>query len=246
MAITILLATFGIGLLSGFVGAIAGGGGLISIPFLIFLGIPPQITLATSKFGGIGMSIGGLYKFIRAKKIDWKVLPWLMSASVVASFIGAKFLLSANQFDLQKIIGILLILIVPTIFIKKDFGLKQIEVSNSRKIMGVIIYFALSIIGSFFGGLGALLITTVIFFFGLSMIKANATDFLAFSVMSLIAVIIYMFAGIVNYEVGIALLAGSMVGGYLGAHTAVKKGDKFVKIVFAVIVVASAIKILLK
>jgi len=64
-----LLIIFIVSILAGFVGAAVGGGGLISIPLLLFLGIPPQVTLATNKFGGLGVSVGALYKFIKEKKI---------------------------------------------------------------------------------------------------------------------------------------------------------------------------------
>lgn len=239
--ITILI----IGVASGFLGAIAGGGGLISIPFLLFLGIPPQITLATNKFGGMGLSFGGLYKFIKEKKIVWKYAIILSCAGILGSLIGSRILLTINVAILQKLIGILLILLVPTFFFKKNFGIEEKQTSRNRKIVGCFLYFLVAIVASIFGGLGAVTISIVILFFGLSIIKANATELVSYSVFSLCSVIIFAFNGIIDYKTGIVLFLGMMIGGYLGAHTAIKKGDKWVKIIFALVVVASAVKILL-
>ncbi|MFA6553067.1 MAG: sulfite exporter TauE/SafE family protein [Patescibacteria group bacterium] len=245
MAITTLLLTLVIGLLAGFVGAIAGGGGLISIPFLLFLGIPPQVTLATNKLGGMGLSFGALYKFIREKKVVWSYAIFLSIIGIAGSFIGARILLTIHTDVLQKLIGVLLLLLLPTIFFKKNFGLEELNVSPIKKAVGYACYFLISIIASFFGGLGALSMSIVIFFFGLPMLKGNATELVSYSIFSLVSVIIFAISHLINYQVGIALFIGMLIGGYIGAHTAIKKGDKWVKIVFSIVVVASAIKILL-
>lgn len=240
-----LITTLIIGVISGFIGAIAGGGGLISIPFLLFLGIPPQTTLATNKFGGLGLSTGALFKFVKEKKIIWKYAFLLSSFGFLGSLIGSYVLLTINAVLLQKLIGVLLIILVPTVFFKRNFGIEEKYTSRKRKILGCFLYFFISIIASFFGGLGAITISIVIIFFGLSIIKASATELFSYSVFSLSSVIIFALNGIIDYKIGIALFLGMLVGGYLGAHIAVKKGNEWVKLVFSAIVIASAIKILL-
>lgn len=240
-----LATTLIIGTVSGFIGAIAGGGGLISIPFLLFLGIPPQVALATNKFGGIGMSLGGSYKFIKEKKIVWKYALLLAIPGILGSIIGANILLNIDTSFLQKLIGILLLVLIPTIFLKKNFGIEEKQVSNTKKILGCLFYFLISILASFFGGLGGITISIVILFFGLPFIKANATDLFSYSMFSIVSIIIFAVNKIIDYRIGIALLLGMLIGGYLGAHIAIKKGDKWVKIFFGVVILISAVKILI-
>ena len=67
-----LIAIFFIGLGSNFIGAIAGGAGLISIPFLIFTGLPPHVAIATNKLGALGLNISVIPKFWKEKQIVWK------------------------------------------------------------------------------------------------------------------------------------------------------------------------------
>ncbi len=90
-----------------------------------------------------------------------------------------------------------------------------------------------------------LTISIVIYFFGLSIIKANATELFPYSVLSLTSVIIFSLNGLIDYNIGIPLLLGMLIGGYWGAHIAIKKGDHWVKVIFSIVIVISAIKILL-
>lgn len=241
---TQIILTFIIGVLASFIGAIVGSGGLISIPFLMFLGLPPQIAIATNKFGAVGLSIGSITKFKKEKKIIWKyILPFSILA-IIGGIIGAKLLINIDEDYLSKIVGLILLILLPFIFLKKDLGIKNKKPSKQMKIIGSIIYFLLMIFGGFFGGgAGALIITTLIYFFGFKIIEANATDMVPWFILSLISLIIFMIYGIVNYFLGISLFIGMLVGGYLGAHIAVKKGDKWVKSLFVILVIISSIKI---
>ena len=245
MSLFFLITIFVSGILAGFIGAISGGGGLISISLLLFLGIPPQITLASNKFGGLGMGIGGLYKYIKHNKIVWKYALWLSIAGILGSLIGSRILIDSSPAFIKIFTSVLLVLLVPTVFIKRGFGVEHVKTSKLKEVLGYFCYFLLSIIASFFGGLGMILITVVIFFLGLPFLEASATELVSFFIFSVVSTGIFMFNGLVNYTIGILLFVGMLIGGYVGAHTAIKKGSNWVKIFFAIIVIASAIKVLL-
>ena len=74
--ITLLLVLF-IGIVTGFFDSVIGAGGLISVPSLIFLGLPPQVAIATDRLGTLGQIFTALIKFWQAKKIVWKYVPIL-------------------------------------------------------------------------------------------------------------------------------------------------------------------------
>ena len=99
---------------------------------------------------------------------------------------------------------------------------------------------------SFFGGLGTITILCVIYFFGLPIIEASATELVSYTLLSLTSTAIFISHGFVNFSIGVALFLGMLVGGYLGAHIAVKRGEKWVKVVFIIVIMASALKILIK
>lgn len=240
-----ILLTFLIGVLASFIGAISGGGGLISIPFLIFLGLPPTTAVATNKFGAVGLSIGSIYKFWKDKKIEWKFALMFVPLAVLGGVIGAKLLLEVNEEFLSLFIGVLILVLLGVMFFKKEVGLKKREMSKAHKGVGIFIYFLLMILGGFFGGgIGVLIIYTLTYFMGFTMVEANATDMVPWFVLSLSALIIFMVSGIVDYTIGITLFFGMILGGYIGARTAIKKGNIWVKYFFACVVIASSIKLL--
>jgi|GEM_PF-419679 len=245
LMILIPLAIFLVGIVSGFFGAIAGGGGLISIPFLLFLGIPPQVALATNKFGGLGLSIGAIYKFFKEKRIVWIYAIGLSAAGILASLIGSRILIEIEPKHLNVFVAFLLIILAPTVFLSKNFGMIEKNRSPKFHFWGYFFYFIISILASIMGGFGAILISGVIYFFGLTIIKANATELISYTALSISATIIYMFNGLIDYKLLLCLFPGMSIGGYIGAHTTIRKGNSWVKIIFIAVIIFSALKLLI-
>ncbi|MCK4927788.1 MAG: sulfite exporter TauE/SafE family protein [Candidatus Aenigmarchaeota archaeon] len=240
-----IITTFLIGVFASFIGAIAGGGGLISIPFLIFLGLPPQAAIATNKLGGAGLSLGAAAKFWKEKKIIWKAVMPLCLIGIIGAYLGANILLNIDPAILSKMIGFMLLILLPLTLLKKDIGLKRKDTRPVDKGMGYVLFFFLMIFGGFFGGgAGTLMFYILMYFFGFTIIQSNATSIIPWFVMSITSLIIFIINGLVVYQVGISLFAGMLVGGYLGAQTAIKKGNRWVKIIFLAVVFVSAVKIL--
>jgi len=239
------LLVFLIGLISSFIGALVGGAGLISIPLLIFTGLPPQVAIATNKLGTLGASTSAIYRFSKSKKIIYKyVIPFSL-ISIVGSYIGANILLEINQQILSAIVGIIILLFLPLILMKRDLGIKRIKISIEKRRMGYFLYFLSMIYGGSVGaGYGILSAYILIWLFGLTVIESNATGTVPWFLVSLISLIIFAINGIVNYSYGIILLFSMLLGGYLGAHTAIKGGDRRIKLIFVILVIASAIKLL--
>jgi len=236
---------FLIGFSSGFIGALASGGGLISIPALIFLGLSPSVAIATTRLSAITGSLSSIFKFKRAGIIQWKrVAPFLLSA-VLGGIIGSKLLIQLDEGLLEKILGLVLLFLAPIIVFSKDFGLNVKEKGKNHKIVGFFIIFLIMIYAAMFGGGGGtFLIYALVYFYGMSIIQANANGTAMGIFATTTALIAYLFSGLVNFEVGIPLMVGSGLGGYLGAHTAIKKGNEKVKWVFLSIVLISGIKLL--
>ena len=137
--------TFLIGILSSFIGALVGWGWLISIPFLIFLGLPPQIAIATNKFGAVWLSIWSLIKFKKEKKIMWEYTIYFSILAIIWSIIGANILLKIDKDYLQNIVGIVWLVLLPFVFLKKELGIIKNKTSISKNIIGSIVYFILMI-----------------------------------------------------------------------------------------------------
>jgi len=245
MDLIILIIVFIVGLFASFLGGlIGGGGGLISIPAMAFFGLPPNMAVATNRFGTLGWALSAIYKFIKTRKIVFKYVVPLTILSVIGSVIGARLLIEIDEAVLSKVIGILIVAILPFMFLK-NYGLKRKIVSKTYRIFGFISYMGLSVYDGFFGAAAGIVATyLLVFFFGLTYIEANATDKIPWSLNTLISTTIFALYGLINYTYGVVLFAGMFVGGYIGAHVAIKKGNEFVRIAFSLLVIVFAAKLL--
>src|SRR3989338_572091 len=192
--IELILLIYFIGIVTGFFDSIIGAGGLISVPSLVILGVPPQIAIATDRFGSIGQALIATIKFSMAKKVIWKYVPALGILALIGSFIGANILININPKFLGSLIGILMIALLPLIFLKKDLGIKRFKVSRL--------------------------------------------------ILSIASTIIFALNGLINYQLGILLFTSMSIGSYIGSHVAIKKGDKWIKNLFVLLVCFIGIKLL--
>jgi uncharacterized protein len=245
MDILTAILIFGTGILGGLANGITGtGSALIIIPLLLFLGIPPHIAISSFKFGALGGIAGQTYKYNKAGVIVKKYLPILFVCAITGGFIGANILVQIPENLLKTIIGILILASLPLVFTKK-IGLKQVEKSSSSVRKGYIAAFFISIFDGLSGIMvGAIATITFIKFFGLTIIQTNAIKQLYFLFSVLVTIIVLYFAGHFNLVYSLLLFAGMLVGGYVGAHTAIKKGNKFVQSAFIVAVALAAVKLL--
>ena len=243
--IIILLAALLIGLVTGFFDSIVGAGGLISVPALMFLGLPPQTAIATDRLGTIGQIVSVIAKFWRTKKIVWKYVPILAAISFVGSLIGANILLNTDPKIMETFVGVLILLLLPLLFLKKDIGIKQVKPSKRKVTAGLALYFLIMIFGGFFGqGAGPMIFYALTIFLGLTMLEILATDSIPWLVLSASSLVIFALNGIIDYEIGIILLIGMAIGGYAGAHLALKKGELWVKSLFVLFVIILGAKLL--
>lgn len=241
----VLIITLFIGVIAGFFDSTVGGGGLITIPSLIFLGLPPQVAIATDRLGTLGQEIVAIYKYWRAKKIQWRYVPALSFLSIIGALIGANFLLSIDPKSIQKIVAVLILILLIVIMVKARLGVKRIRVNKAKQTLGYFLYFFLQIFNGFFGtGAGPLSSYNHMFNFGFTMIQASATGIIPWLLLSLSSLVVFARGGVIDYQKGVVLLAGMSLGGYFGAHTALKKGNMWVKRLFSLVVVASAFKLL--
>jgi len=233
-----LILVFLVGFFASFIGVIAGGGGgLISIPALIFMGMPPTVSIATNRLGSLGLASSSLYNFSRAKKVAYEYILPLAVLSVAGSLIGAHILLEISQDLLSKLLGIMMIVLLP---------LTLFRVRRKKRLgLGYMSYFFVAVYTGLIGGGGGFLAVFVfVLFFDLNHIRATATNKIPVLLISAISLGIFAYHGLIEYLVGIILFFGMLMGGFLGSHTAIKKGNKFVKMVMSIMVLVFAVKLL--
>jgi uncharacterized membrane protein YfcA len=240
------IAAFLIGFLAGFIGSISAGGGLISIPGLIFLGANPITAIATTRLNLIAGGTVALYKYAKGGVVLWKYIPQFFVIALVAGIIGPKLLLGIDEEVVQRLVGATLLLTVPILWFKKDAGTLNIKRSNRRRWVGFPVMAIILLYAVMFGsGAGIFMIYAFIYFFGTTVIEARATSAAIVLLATIVAVISYLSFGVIDWGLGLPLITGGMIGSYFGAHTALTKGNRWVKFVLTVVVLMSGIKLLI-
>lgn len=236
---------FLVGVIAAVMGTLVGGGGLLSIPFLIFVGLPPQMAIATDRLASLGQIITALWTFAKSDKIRWSYIPIFSVLSLIGSFLGVYILFSIDEGVIKYVIGGILLCLLPLVMLSKDLGVKRSKSTKLKIAIGLALYVIVQTYAGFFGGgSGTLIIYVCMFFFGFSIIEVNATGLIPWSLIAISSSIIFIQKGLVDYVLALALFIGMAVGGYFGAKIALKKGDLWVKKLFAILVVVMAIKLL--
>ena len=236
------------GLSAGFVDAVVGGGGLIQLPALL-LGLPgaaPVTVLATNKLSSIcGTTVSSATYYHRVRP-DPRTFGPLMACAFVGALGGAVIAshISAAAFD--PIVLVVLIVVGGYVLFRPSLGETTELRYTGRRHVAVAMAAGL-VIGCYDGalgpGTGSFLVITLVGLLGYSFLQGSAKARLANWATNLAALCVFVPQGAVLWKVGLVMGACNLVGGYVGARTAVSRGTRFVRIFFIVVVSAFIIRI---
>lgn len=236
----LLPVLFMTGLLAGTVDAIAGGGGLISLPVLLGFGIPPHLALGTNKLQGLFGTASATYSYYRQGALTRQGL----CRGLIFSFIGAAAGAIVNQYlsgdILRKIIPILLLIVLFYIFFSPKLGDEDIKPKMNEKLFYLIFGSLLGFYDGFFGpGVGAFWVFILVLFLGHNLLKATAYT-KAFNLNTNIAAVLFFAIGNnIDYKIALVMAVGQLVGGRIGAQLAIKKGVNLIRPVFFMVVTST-------
>lgn len=235
------------GITAGFINVNAGGGSFLTIPMLIFTGLPAAVANGTNRIALTLASMVSVHNFRKRGFFEWKIALMLGIPTAIGAIIGS--FISINLPDelytmiLATVIIIVIIVIIinPQRFIKKNI----IEASIKNRTAGIIIFFFLGIYaGVIQAGVGFLMITSLVFLTGYSLVKINSIKVMIAMTYMLVTLAVFIFSGNVNWVYALVLSVGNGTGAYLGTRFAVKHGDKWIKVILLIAAVIMALKLL--
>lgn len=238
-----LLILLGIGLFAGTLNTLAGGGSLITLPALMFLGLPPAFANATNRVGVLVQSAIATLSLARAGKVQWAgVMPRLIAASAGA-LLGAKLATEIEPSVFRKVIaGVMLLMLVILLAQPKRWIHPR---PSAPLILQLTAFFVIGVYGGFLqAGVGIFLLMGSALLSGEDLVQGNATKNLLVAVFTVPALGLFLYEGLVLPIPGLCLALGSMLGGWIGAHLALRLGAGFVRWVLVVVVAAAATKLL--
>lgn len=228
---------------TGAVGAITGGNSLINVPLMITVGMSPRQAVATNMFAVTFMTVSATVRFARGGHLRRELLLPLGAITLVTSAAGALIAVRLSEATVKTVVGVSMAALV--LFIALDRKRAPALPTPARRRVGYAVATALGLYGGFFsGGYTTLMTVLCTVCYGLTMMEAVAVTKPVNLVSCAAASVIFFAGGLIDLRVGLPLAAGNLVGGWLGAHAALKGGDRFVRALFLATVGALALKLL--
>jgi uncharacterized membrane protein YfcA len=237
---------FALALLAGLIDAIAGGGGLITVPALLWAGLPPVAALATNKAQAVWGSLAATLHFVREGAIDLRRAGFLVLCTFVGSALGALLVQHLGSELLARLVPLLLIgfalyfLFSPRI---SDLDSTQrISLPTFALTIGVGVGFY----DGFFGpGTGTFFAMGFVALLGFGMRRATAHAKLLNLTSNLAALLFFLLGGHVVWSLALIMAGGQLAGGWLGAHLVIKHGARLVRPLLVVASLVISLKLLL-
>ena len=233
--------------LAGFVDAIGGGGGLISLPAYLFAGLPIHCVVATNKLSACFGTGTATLRFIRQKLVRPQLVLPTVAAAAAGSAIGARISLILSE----RVLLIILILVLPAVAfavttkVLKDRPRESEVITTRTCVTASIASFLIGMYDGIYGpGTGTFLIIALTVFSKLSIVTANAHTKVINLTSNVISLIIFLKSGTVVIPLGLAAAVCNMAGAYLGSGMVMDKGAKIVRPILTIVLVLLFIKVL--
>ncbi len=236
-----------IGFFAGFINVFAGGGSLLTLPLLIFMGLPANVANGTNRIALILQNVVATGSFRQQKVLDYKQGIFLVIPACVGSVIGALVAVNLNEQIMETTIGILLVVMFLFILFKPEKWLIKPEEQKIVKptLIQIIIFFVIGLYGGFIqAGIGFFLVAALVMIVGVDLVKANALKLFIVLIYNILAFVVFVLNDQVNYKIGLTLAIGNMLGAFVATRIAVKKGPQLVRYILLIALVISAAKLL--
>jgi uncharacterized membrane protein YfcA len=237
-------AIIGAGFVAGFINTLAGSGSLVTLPLLIFAGLPANIANGTNRVAILLQNVVGISSFRRSGLLDVRGAVLLGIPAIAGSVIGAQIAVNLNEEIMRRTIGVIMVIMLFVIILRPKRWLKgELERLGDRPNLGqLLIFFVIGIYGGFIqAGVGIFLLAGLVLSVGYDLVRANAVKIGIVLLFTISALFVFIRNGQVDWTVGLILAVGNMLGAWVAAKIAVERGAVWVRrLLIAVVVIAAA------
>ncbi|MEB4591141.1 TSUP family transporter [Candidatus Thiothrix sp. Deng01] len=242
----LLLTLFAVAMLAGWVDSIGGGGGLISIPALLWAGFSPLEALATNKLQASFGSSTATLNYARHGLVDVKGQRLTVALTFLGSMGGALMVQQIDASLLEKAIPVLLMLFALYFLLSPKISDLDRQQLISPLVFALTVGFGVGFYDGFFGpGTGTFFTMGYVTLLGLGLPKATGNTKLLNFTSNFAALLLFAVSGHIVWQVGLAMAAGQMIGSYVGSHMAVRHGTRLIRPVLVTVSVLMSLKLLL-
>jgi uncharacterized membrane protein YfcA len=231
--------------------AYAGGGaGLLQLPALIFLGLPFAVALATHKIASVALGVGAAIRHSREKRLHWKFALFILITGVAGVIPGASFILTVPEIYANLALGIMTVGLAIYSWLRSDMGLNATNIhrdTGGYLIGGTVLLIIGILNGSLTSGTGLFCTLWLVRWFGLDYKLAVAYTLVVVGIFwNGTGAITLALLGTVKWSWLPALILGSAIGGYYGAHLAIKSHNSSIKRAFELVTLVTGLALIAK
>lgn len=231
-------------LVAGTIDAIAGGGGLVTLPALLATGLPTPLAFGTNKGQSVFGSGAALWRYARAGLVDGRRAAGAFALGFGGSLAGAALLLAMRPEVLRPIVLVLLVGVAAFVLLRKGAPPAQAEPTPARRRLGHLLALAIGAYDGFFGpGTGTFLIAASVGVMGDSLQRASANAKVVNFASNLAALTLFWHRGVIVWSYALPMAAAQLAGGVIGAQLGVRVGDRLVRRVLVVVSLTLVAKI---
>ncbi len=242
--ITFFILLFG-GFFAAFYASMVGGMGFVTLPLLIFFGLPLPIAIGTNRLVSLMMDTAASVKFYLHGQLFLKISLLIGTVVCIGSFFGAQLIIFFSQQELRYFtVAVLVLAFIFNIYSQKITT--QIYVLNSKKhiILGIIALLLLGLYGGIIGIAFGTLIVLVPALFGYNFVQAAGMARVAGVMMSLTSTYVFVTQHIIDYSYALPMVIGVILGSWFGISFGIKREGKYIKFILSLVLLASIIQIL--
>ena len=239
------LILVGIAFFAGLISSVAGSGGLLTLPALLWVGLPPLTAVGTYKIQSSVGALSSTWNFFRSGHLEIKTLVMPVIMAMIGSILGTLTVQTLDGAILRKLIPFLLLgiaiffLLSPKVKDTHSRPLITINLFAGTAALGVGFY------GGFFGpGIGSIMPFLFVWLLGYNLVKATADTKLMSLAINGISAVLFTINGLVLWEIAVPMAVGQIIGARLGSNLVMSQGTSLVQPIIAVVTLVVALKLL--
>lgn len=241
-----------VGFAAGFFNTLAGGGSIITLPLLIFLGLPADVANGTNRVAVFAQNSFAIAGFAKLGVSRLRLGLLLSVFAVLGAYLGATLSLKIDEALFHKLLAVTMVLVTALLFKRPEQAAASCHdldksLSWQRLVLLMVVFFFVGFyIGFIQVGVGLIIIMLLSLLTSFDLVTINAIKVVVNCLTILVSMVTFWYHGKVNWHVGIPMAIGMGLGGWFGSHAAVKKGEKLIRICMAIAAVAMAVKLFFK
>lgn len=241
--VTVLITS---GLVVGFINTLAGGGTIISLSLLMFLGLPADVANGTNRVAITLQNLSSVTGFRQKHVLDWRKGLYLGIPVILGSIAGALIAIEVDKQFIEKAFGVVMIIMLFMIIRNPAKWLKGQEnlINKPLNWKQYLIFFSIGLYGGFIHvGVGYFLLAAIVLGIGYDLVHANAIKVLIVLMYVPFTLLVFVFSNKVNWEYGLIHSIGNIVGAWIGTRFAVSRGVNAVRWIMIVVILMSILQV---